>query len=48
MVELIVIGILYAAGFGIFHALGGIDGVAEVFQRWGQASASVSSRRARD
>ena len=43
----LVIGVLYLAGIGFFHWLGGIGAAADALQRWGHASAErrrLSSR----
>ena len=37
-----VVGGLYVLGFGVFRWLGGIDGAADAFRRWG---ARESARR---
>jgi hypothetical protein len=43
--DLIVIGALYVAVFGLFHRVGGLAGAADVFESWGRASASARPTR---
>ena len=35
----VVVAVCWALAFGVFRAIGGVDGAANAFQNWGRASA---------
>jgi hypothetical protein len=40
MLTWIVVVVLYAAGMGLFHILGGLSAAGEAIENWGRASAA--------